>query len=62
MSGKLRVTQVRSPIGRKRDQRATLISLGLNKMRRSRIVEDTPANRGRITKVRHLVEVEQVEG
>jgi large subunit ribosomal protein L30 len=55
----LRVTQVRSPIGRQKDQRATLIGLGLNKMNRSRILEDTPSVRGMIDKVRHLVTVER---
>ena len=56
---KIRVTQVRSPIGRSADQRKTLIGLGLNKIRRSRDLEDTPAVRGMINKVRHLVEVEE---
>ncbi|NYZ14005.1 50S ribosomal protein L30 [Azospirillum sp. RWY-5-1] len=52
------VTQVHSPIGRKPDQRATLIGLGLNKMNRTRELEDTPAVRGMIAKVAHLVRVE----
>lgn len=56
---KIRVTQVRSPIGRSADQRRTLIGLGLNKIRRSRELEDTPAVRGMINKVKHLVEVEE---
>jgi len=59
--GKLKITQIGSPIGRPADQRATLVCLGLNKMHRSRIVDDTPANRGRIEKVRHLLRVEPVE-
>jgi large subunit ribosomal protein L30 len=59
-SGKtLKVTQVGSPIGRRSDQEATLKGLGLNKMRRSRVLEDTPAVRGMIGKVRHLVRVEE---
>ncbi len=58
--GTLRVTQTGSPIGRRKDQRATLIGLGLNKMRRTRELEDTPAVRGMIRKVRHLVAVETV--
>jgi large subunit ribosomal protein L30 len=58
--GKVRVTQVRSPIGRRSDQEATLIGLGLNKLRRCRELEDTPSVRGMIAKVRHLVEVEDV--
>lgn len=57
----LKVTQVGSPIGRRRDQRATLIGLGLNKMQRTRELEDTPAVRGMINKVRHLVRVEGAE-
>jgi len=52
------VTQVGSPIGRKADQRATLIGLGLNKLHRTRELEDTPAVRGMIAKVAHLVRVE----
>ena len=52
------VTQIRSPIGRPKDQRATLIGLGLNKLNRSRELEDTPAVRGMIDKVRHLIRVE----
>ncbi len=58
-SGKtLRVTQTGSPIGRTPDQRQTLIGLGLNKMHRSRELEDTPSVRGMINKVKHLVKVE----
>jgi large subunit ribosomal protein L30 len=52
------VTQTGSPIGRKADQRATLIGLGLNKLNRTRELEDTPAVRGMIAKVQHLVRVE----
>ncbi len=53
------VTQVGSPIGRKADQEATLKGLGLNKRHRTRTLEDTPAVRGMITKVQHLVRVEE---
>jgi large subunit ribosomal protein L30 len=52
------VTQVASPAGRPKDQRATLIGLGLNKMNRRNELEDNPAVRGMIEKVRHLVRVE----
>ncbi|MCH6586695.1 MAG: 50S ribosomal protein L30 [Proteobacteria bacterium] len=52
------VTQIASPIGRPKDQRATLIGLGLNKINRTRELEDTPAVRGMIGKVSHLVRVE----
>ncbi len=51
------VEQIASPIGRKKDQRATLVGLGLNKLRRQRTLEDTPAVRGMIDKVKHLVRV-----
>ncbi len=54
----VKVTQVHSPIGRPKDQRATLIGLGLNKLNRTRELEDTPAVRGMIRKVSHLVRVE----
>ena len=52
------VKQVGSPIGRTEDQRQTLIGLGLNKMNRVKTLEDTPAVRGMIRKVQHLVQVE----
>jgi len=55
------VTQIGSPIGRRVDQRQTLIGLGLNKMHRTRELEDTPAVRGMIEKVPHLVRVESSE-
>ena len=55
---KIRVTQIGSPIGRTDDQLATLIGLGLNRRHRTRTLEDTPAVRGMITKVHHLVRVE----
>ncbi|MBL4601707.1 MAG: 50S ribosomal protein L30 [Emcibacteraceae bacterium] len=54
----LKVTQIGSPIRRKADQRATLIGLGLNKMHRTRELEDTPSVRGMIRKVSHMVKVE----
>ncbi|MBL6935396.1 MAG: 50S ribosomal protein L30 [Alphaproteobacteria bacterium] len=57
-SGTIKVTQTGSPIGRPKDQRATLIGLGLNKMNRTSELEDTPAVRGMIEKVHHLVRVE----
>ena len=54
----LRVTQIGSPIVRQPKQRQTLIGLGLNKMNRTRELEDTPAVRGMINKIKHLVKVE----
>ena len=60
-SGKrIRVTQIGSPIGRPDVQLATLIGLGLNKRHRTRELEDTPAVRGMIGKVRHLLRVEEM--
>ena len=61
-AGRVRVTQTGSPIGRPADQRQTLVGLGLNKRHRSRELEDTPAVRGMINKVKHLVEVEELGG
>jgi large subunit ribosomal protein L30 len=54
----IKVTQIGSPIGRKHDQRETLIGLGLNKLHRTRELPDTPAIRGMIDKVAHLLRVE----
>ena len=54
----MRVTQTKSAIGRLGSQRQTLIGLGLNKIGRTRELEDTPAVRGMINKVKHLVRVE----
>jgi len=61
MVGKKSVTvmQTGSPIGRKPDQLATLKGLGLNKRHRRRVLEDTPAVRGMIKKVKHLVRIEE---
>ncbi len=60
MAKKVRVTQIKSPIRRTKDQRQTLIGLGLNKMNRVRDLEDTPSIRGMINKVSHLIKVEEV--
>ena len=51
------VTQKKSPIGRQSDQKKTLIGLGLNKIGRSKVLNDTPSIRGMINKVKHLVKV-----
>ncbi len=63
MEGRKTVTvvQIGSPIGRRADQEATLKGLGLNKRHRRRVLEDTPAIRGMIRKVQHLVRVEEEE-
>ncbi|GGI80296.1 50S ribosomal protein L30 [Polymorphobacter multimanifer] len=57
---KIKVTQTGSPIRRAPSQEATLIGLGLNKMNRSRELEDTPSIRGMIAKVAHMVKVEEI--
>ncbi len=59
---KLRITQVRSGNGRPRKHRATLEALGLKKHQTSVVQEDSPAIRGMIFQVSHLVEVEELEG
>ena len=61
MAEKLNITQTGSPIGRPAYQRQTLIALGLNRLHRSRVVEDTPENRGRIERVKHLLRVEPAQ-
>ena len=55
----VKVTQVRSGHRRQKDQRDTLLGLGLGKMHRSRELADSPAVRGMIAKVSHLVKVEE---
>ena len=54
----IKITQTGSPIRREASQRATLIGLGLNKMHKTRELEDTPEVRGMIRKVQHMVKVE----
>ena len=54
---KLRITQVRSTIGGKQNQRATLLSLGLRKIRQQVERDDNPQIRGMIKTVRHLVKI-----
>ena len=56
---KLRVTQIASGNGQKPGQQATLIGLGLNKLRKTREFADTPDIRGRLRKVAHLLKVEE---
>jgi len=60
MAGKIKVKQVKSSIGYVQIQRETLKGLGLKKIQQTRILEDTPAIRGLIRKVAHLVTVEEV--
>jgi len=56
-AAKVTVRQTASPIRRKSDQRATLVGLGLNRIGRTAVLEDTPQVRGMIAKVAHMVEV-----
>lgn len=54
------VKQIGSPIRRPNDQRQTLIGLGLNKMHKTRELEDTPSVRGMVRKVAHMVDRKSV--
>ena len=56
------VKQIGSPIRRPAKQRATLVGLGLNKMHKTRELEDTPAVRGMIAKIPHMVEIVEEKG
>ncbi|MEY3971293.1 MAG: hypothetical protein RLZZ80_991 [Pseudomonadota bacterium] len=51
------VKLVRSPVGTRSDHRATVLGLGLKKLHQTRVLEDTPAVRGMITKVQYLVQI-----
>lgn len=57
MAKKIVVKQVGSPIRRPAVQRQTLVGLGLNKMNKTRELEDTPSIRGMVAKIPHLVEI-----
>ena len=57
---KIKVTQVRSKIGWPKDQKATLESLGLRKIGQRVVLENTPCNMGKVTKVRHLLKIENI--
>jgi len=59
MEKKVKITQVRSVIGKKYDLKATMRSLGIHRIRHSVIHTDTPSIRGMIRKVEHLVKVEE---
>lgn len=60
-SGKIRVTQVRSLVGRPEKHRRVVRALGLRRNQSSVVHDDTPAIRGMVQKVRHLVVVEEVK-
>jgi large subunit ribosomal protein L30 len=61
MALKLKVTLVRSPIHREQSQKDTVRGLGLRRLHHTRVLEDSPAIRGMITKVQHLVTVEPAD-
>ena len=62
MEKKLKITQIKSYIGRPEAQRRVLRGMGLGKINRTVVLNDTPEIRGMIRKVVHLVAAEEVEG
>ncbi|EMS33216.1 LSU ribosomal protein L30p (L7e) [Mariniradius saccharolyticus AK6] len=58
--GKIRITQVKSTIKRPKDQKATIVSLGLGKINRTVEHENNPSIAGMLRKVSHLVKVEEI--
>ena len=58
----IKVTQIKSGIGRPEKQRATLRGLGLKKLNQVSTIADTPETRGMLTKVSHLISWEEIEG
>lgn len=62
MEKKLKITLVKSYIGRPQKQRQVLRGMGLNKLNRTVVLKDTPEIRGMIGKVGHLVSMEELEG
>ncbi|HYH28393.1 MAG TPA: 50S ribosomal protein L30 [Actinomycetota bacterium] len=61
MAGRLKVTQVRSAVGKPQRQKDTIRALGLKRLRHSVLKDDRPEIRGMISKVQHLVTVEEVQ-
>lgn len=62
MAKQLQITLKRSLIGRPENQRTTVNTLGLRKIRQSVIHQDNPAIRGMVNQVIHLIEVQEIEG
>ena len=58
--GKVRITQVKSAIRRPKDQKRTLVALGITKLNQSREVEDSASVMGMVKKVEHLLKVEKL--
>ena len=61
MPKKLRIRQIKSAIGRNEMQKKTVRALGFRRLNQEVVVDDTPQIRGMVTKVRHLVEVEEID-
>ena len=61
MGKKLKITQVRSAIGRLKNQKATIKALGIRKLNHSKVHDDNETVRGMISTVNHLVKVEEVD-
>jgi large subunit ribosomal protein L30 len=61
MTTMLQITLKNSAIGRPQDQRATLRGLGLTKLHKTVVLENTPSVRGMVKKIMHLVEVSEIE-
>ncbi|PWA12937.1 50S ribosomal protein L30 [Pueribacillus theae] len=61
MAKQLEITLTRSPIGRPKDQRVTVTTLGLKKLNHTVVHNDNPAIRGMVAKVSHLVTVKEIE-
>ena len=61
MASRLKVTQIKSKVSEKQNQRDTLRSLGLRRIGAVVIREDTPQNRGYVRTVAHLVKVEEID-
>lgn len=62
MAKKLKITQKRSSIDRKENQKRTIRALGIRKVGHSVVQEDTPVIRGMVNTVQHLVTVEEIDG
>ena len=60
MAGKIKITLTKSPIGASPKQKKVVEALGLKKMHHSVVLDDTPATRGAVAKVSHLVTVEEI--
>lgn len=62
MSKQLKITQIRSYIGRPEKQRQILKGLGLGRINKTVVLQDTPEIRGMVKKLSHLVTMEETEG